>query len=91
MATTKGLPDDIRGHLGLAATLILVAQTYLLGSSVAGAPVVPPTVIWVVGLAAAVLVAARDYGGVRDASTARVARETNPSLQQYRDIPKQRV
>ena len=91
MATTIGLPDTIRGHLGLAAAVVLVIQAYLLGQAALGQePPIPAEIVWAIGLIAAVLVAIRDYGGVRDATTARVAKEQNGSLEQHRAIPKQK-
>lgn len=88
MAKTVGLPDTIRGHLGLAATIVLVIQAYLLGQNVMnGEAMVPANIVWAIGLIAAVLVAVRDYGGVRDASTARVAKEVDGGLSQYRAVP----
>lgn len=90
MAGTIALSDNQRTIFSIAIGMLGAAQAFIISNAVIGTNPVPLEVIWVLALVMAVLGPLREFLGVRDATTARVAKETVASIEQNRTIPPQK-
>lgn len=86
MTGTIGLSDNQRTMFSIAIGMLGAAQAFIVSNALIGTNPVPEEVIWVLALVMAVLGPMREFLGVRDASTARVAKEAKPELAQKRVV-----
>jgi hypothetical protein len=91
MAETLALSDNQRTLLGLAFTILLTLNVSLAGLATANQISVPKEVYFILAIAAVVIQAVKDKLGVRDATTAAVAKQTNPALEQHREPAKSQL
>lgn len=88
MARTVGLSDSQRSMLSLAIGVLGAIQAFIVANTLIGGNTsVPPEAIWIIALVMAALGPIREYAGVRDASTSRIAKEVDGSIPQYRSVP----
>lgn len=87
MAKTLALSDNHRSIVGFVVTALLAIIAYMATLPEDQRP--PSYVYGILGAVAIVAQIAKDQLGVRDATTARVAKDTNPTLVQHRKVPKQ--
>jgi hypothetical protein len=86
MADTLALSDNQRALIGIAFTILLTLNVSLAGLAAANQIAVPTYVYFALAIAAVVIQAVKDKLGVRDATTARAAKETIPTLEQNRTV-----
>jgi hypothetical protein len=89
MADTLALNDNQRTLIGIAFTIVVTLNVSLAGLAAANQMAVPTYVYFALAIAAVLIQAIKDKLGVETATTARVARETAPTLEQNRKIPPQ--
>lgn len=89
MADTLALNDNQRVLIGIAFTILLTLNVSLAGLAASNQIVVPQFVYFTLAIAAVVVYAIKDKLGIETATTARIAKETAPTLQQNRAIPPQ--
>lgn len=87
MARTKALSDSNRTVIGFVVTAIIAIAFYMQTLPEDQKP--PAYVFGILGGIVVVAQLAKDYLGVRDASTSRVSKETDPTYPQYREIKKE--
>jgi len=84
MAKSKALSDSNRTIIGFAVTAIIAVALYMATLPDDQRP--PAYVYGILGGIVVVAQVAKDYLGVRDASTARVAKETDATIVQNRKV-----
>ena len=89
MADTIALNDNQRTLLGIAVTITITLNASLAGLAATNQIVIPPYVYFGLAIATVVIQAVKDKLGVETSTTARVAKETAPTLEQNRTIPAQ--
>jgi hypothetical protein len=89
MADTLALTDNQRTLIGIAFTILLTLNVSLAGLAAANQIAVPTFVYFALAIGAVVIQAIKDKLGVETATTARIAKETAPTLSQRRKIPDQ--
>ena len=89
MAETLALSDNQRTLIGIAFTILLTLNVSLAGLAASNQIVVPTYVYFALAIAAVVIQAVKDQLGVRDSTTAAVAKYEKSDLDQRRKIPTQ--
>ncbi len=89
MTTHIGLSDVQRFWFEIAIGAIASIQAFITAEAVRGEVAIPVMAIFYLGLVQATLAPIKAILGVRDASTARAAKEVKPELDQHRKIPQQ--
>jgi len=84
MADTLALSDNQRTLLGIVFTVLLTLNVSLAGLAAANQVAIPPFVYFALAVAAVIVQAVKDKLGVRDATTAAVAKAEVPTLVQNR-------
>jgi len=87
MAKRTALSDNQRSLIGFVVTAIIAVVAYMATLPDDQRP--PAYVFGIMGGVVIVAQLAKDQLGVRDATTARVAKDTVPTLEQHRKIPEQ--
>jgi hypothetical protein len=83
----SGLSDNQRTWMGIVVTGVIAINVYV--GTLSGGDAPPRWVIVFLGGIAILASVIKDRLGIRDATTARVARDTNSTLKQYRQTPAQ--
>jgi hypothetical protein len=91
MADTLALSDNQRTLIGIAFTILLTLNVSLAGLAAANQIAVPTFVYFALAIAAVVIQAIKDKLGVRDATTAAVAKEANTALVQHREPSREQL
>ena len=89
MADTLALNDNQRVLIGIVFSVLLTLNVSLAGLAASNQIVVPQFVYFALAIGAVVVYAIKDKLGVETATTARVAKETAPTLEQNRAVPPQ--
>lgn len=84
MAEVLALSDNQRTLIGIVFTVLLTLNVSLAGLAATNQIVIPAFVYFALAVAAVIVQAVKDKLGVRDATTAAVAKETNVALVQNR-------
>lgn len=84
MAKTKALSDNQRSVIGFIVTAVIGVALYMATLPEDQRP--PAYVYAILGGVVVVAQLAKDQLGVRDASTARVSKETDPTISQSRQV-----
>jgi hypothetical protein len=82
-----GLSDNQRTWVGIVVTGVIAINVYV--GTLSGADAPPRWVIVLLGGIAILANVFKDQLGIRDATTARKAKETDSTLKQYRQTPSQ--
>jgi hypothetical protein len=91
MADTLALSDNQRTLIGIAFTVLLTLNVSLAGLAAANQIAVPTFVYFALAITAVIIQAIKDKLGVRDATTAAVAKTGDPNLKQFRKPSKDQV
>jgi hypothetical protein len=87
MGKTRGFSDQTRGYLTLAERIIIVVNAFIISNALIGSTPVPLEAIWILALLSAVMPVIKEFGGVRDATTAAIAVKEDPNYKNFRQIP----
>jgi hypothetical protein len=89
--TARGLSNNARMRIGIVFSALLAVNVSMAGLAASNGVEVPSYVYFALGLTAIVIYAVKDQMGVRDATTAAVAKAADPTYPTYREAkPKDR-
>mgnify|MGYP007135865464 CR=1 FL=1 len=85
------MTDNSRTAFGIAFTILLTLNVSLAGLAAANQVVIPTYVYFALAVAAVVVQAVKDQLGIQTSTTARVSKEQDPNLPQFREVPPKTV